>query len=72
MAYSSHYGPLLESPAARPRRKRTPLDVFRDHADRVDLEFSEYARDPRFIPGWFILPGVMLGAAIIMVLLSMA
>ena len=70
MAYSSPYGPLLEEPAARPRRK--PLDVFRDHADRVDLEFGEYARDPRFIPGWFILPGVMLGAAIIMVLLSMS
>ena len=29
----------------------------------VDLEFSDYARDPRVLSGWWIAPAVILGAA---------
>lgn len=31
----------------------------------VDAEFSDYGRDPRFLPGWFILPSVLAGAAVV-------
>ena len=26
-----------------------------------DLEFSEYGRDPRFLPGWWLAPVFILG-----------
>ncbi len=28
------------------------------HNDLMELEFSDYGRDPRFQSGWWILPGL--------------
>lgn len=35
-----------------PRETRFTMD---------DLESSDWGRDPRFLPGWYILPGFILG-----------
>jgi hypothetical protein len=71
MAYASPYGHVFDIPVVRPARKRATTNIFRDrtHADLIDLEFSEYGRDPRFVAGWFILPGVALGMAIVAALI---
>jgi hypothetical protein len=70
MAYASPYRHVFDIPIA-PTRKRATADVFRDrtHAELVDLEFSEYGRDPRFVAGWFILPGVVLGLGVVAALI---
>jgi hypothetical protein len=71
MAYASPYRHVFDIPVARLARKRITANVFRDraHADLIDLEFSEYGRNPRFPAGWFILPCVVLGMAIVAALI---
>jgi hypothetical protein len=71
MAYASPYRHVFDIPVAQPARKRATANVFRDraHADLIDLEFSEYGRDPRFASGWFLLPGVVAGMAIVAALI---
>ena len=49
---------ILPSASRRTRQAREA------HRDVIDLEFSDYGRDPRFMPGWWILPGVLIGAAL--------
>jgi hypothetical protein len=74
MAYAGHYHHQYDAQVARcrnaARKKRIPA-VFqdRDHISAMDLEFSEYGRNTRFVPGWFILPAAVLGMAIIAALL---
>ena len=50
----------LPSAYMKPRRTRD----LETQEDIIDLEFSEYGRDPRFLPGWWILPGMLLGTAL--------
>ena len=35
-----------------------------DLEDLIDFEFGDYGRDPRFVPGWWILPGICLSAVL--------
>jgi hypothetical protein len=35
----------------------------------LELEFSEMGRDPRFLPGWYILPLAAIGVVALLVLL---
>ena len=37
----------------------------RNRGELIDLEFSYYGRSPRFQHGWFILPALVTGMAII-------
>jgi len=37
----------------------------RRYVDLADLEFSEHGRDPRFLPGWWLLPALLLGSTCI-------
>jgi hypothetical protein len=46
---------LCFAPAARIRGERKRCGAVED------LEFSESGRDPRFLPGWFILPTLTMG-----------
>jgi len=69
MAYAGHFHHVFDAQVAR-CKKGAPKKVtafFRDRApiDPVDLEFSEYGRNSRFTPGWFILPAVVTGMAVI-------
>ena len=36
----------------------------------IELEFSEYKRDARFPAGWWIVPGVVTGAALLLIILA--
>jgi len=36
----------------------------------IELEFSEYKRDARFPAGWWIVPGVATGVALLLIILA--
>lgn len=65
MGYAGHYRHVFDVPAAR--RTRDVSAVFRDpaHVKLVELEFGNYGRNSRFVAGWYILPAVVTGMAII-------
>jgi hypothetical protein len=67
MAYAGHYHHQYDAQVARCRKPKRIPAVFqeREHISAMDLEFSEYGRNSRFMPGWFILPATVLGMAII-------
>ena len=68
MAYVHHYDHIHDVPLARrPRRRRETAEIFRDreYAELIDLEFSNVGRSPRFPAGWFILPAVVTGMAVL-------
>ena len=44
---------------------------FRRLYDPLDLEFSELGRNGRLLPGWYILPGIAMGAVTFMVLAAL-
>jgi len=49
---------ILPSASERPRR------AHQTQRNLIDLEFSDYGRDPRFLQGWWILPGLLVGAGL--------
>lgn len=59
--------PNFETP---PAWTASPPDAieFRRFCDLLDLEFSEFGRNGRLLPGWYILPGIVLGATTVAVL----
>lgn len=67
MAYVHHYDHAFDGPLSKRARRREPAQVFRsrEHSDLIDLEFSNVGRNPRFPAGWFILPAIMSGVAIL-------
>jgi hypothetical protein len=38
-----------------------------ESADLGELEFSEFGRDPRVLPGWWIAPAAFVGFAILVI-----
>lgn len=54
----------------RPSKAQRQAPAFRIQTaeDLIDLEFSDYGRDPRFLPGWWIVPA-LLGTVVIVSLL---
>ena len=68
--YHSHRHPVFGVPAARRGTKpEQPVpETFRRDTELIDAEFSEMGRSPRFLPGWYILPGVVLGVIIVVAL----
>jgi hypothetical protein len=70
MAYVHHYDHVFDVPlsnrAKRPKR-RNVSSVFCNPEDPAmsELEFSNYGRNPRFPAGWFILPAIVTGLAIV-------
>jgi hypothetical protein len=67
MAHVDSARHIFHIPPARVRSRRELASVFRkrEHVDLIDLEFSNYGRNPRFQPGWYILPAVVTGMAMI-------
>lgn len=49
----------LQTVLRRPRSDRS----FVPDSNLADLEFSDYGRDPRFAPGWWLAIGWALGLA---------
>ena len=48
-----------------PGQSATVHYLPRLYADLADLEFSELGRDPRFLPGWWLLPALLLSSTCI-------
>jgi hypothetical protein len=67
MAYVHHYDHIHDVPLARRPRRRETAEIFRgrEYAELIDLEFSNVGRNPRFPAGWFILPAIVTGMAIV-------
>lgn len=68
MAVASHFDRLLGDnivrfPARAPATTRLKREAL------LELEFSEIGRDPRFLPGWYILPFAAIGAGMLLFLL---
>jgi hypothetical protein len=64
MAEVHFYHPMFNARAAQARRVRGLLRT-RTQGELIDLEFSNYGRSPRFQHGWYILPALVTGMAII-------
>ena len=62
MAFAGTYDELFEIPAAGE-------SATHDHDALMELEFSDYGRDERFLPGWYILPSLVGGLLVITSLL---
>jgi len=63
MAEVHFYHPMGGAP------RRRAFSRKRKQGELIDLEFSNYGRNSRFQPGWYILPAVVTGMAIIAALL---
>jgi hypothetical protein len=37
-----------------------------------EFEFSEWGRDPRFLPGWFLIPGFAIASLMAILLIALA
>ena len=61
------YGPFVRSRRSARVHYLPPRDV----ADLAELEFGDYGRDPRFLPGWWILPGLLLGVPLMVWIVSL-
>jgi hypothetical protein len=58
---------------ARPRRSaRVRYLPPREVTDLAELEFGDHGRDPRFLPGWWILPTLLLGFALMIWIVSLS
>ena len=63
MAFAGTYDDVFEIPGAAGRAVRERPTI--DHDALMELEFSDYGRDPRFLPGWYILPSILGGLLVI-------
>ena len=48
-----------------PGQSATVHYLPRLYPDLADLEFSELGRDPRFLPGWWLLPALLVSSTCI-------
>ena len=61
MAFAGTYDDIFDIPAiAGPSNL-----AIQDYDALIDLEFSDYGRDGRFLPGWYILPSIVGGLLVI-------
>ena len=63
MAFAGTYDERFDIPAM------AGSNAIHDHDALMELEFSDYGRDARFLPGWYILPSVVGGLLVITALL---
>lgn len=49
--------------------ERAPAVRILDRDALMELEFSEVGRDPRFLPGWYILPSIFAGTLLLAALI---
>jgi len=63
MAEVHFYHPMFGP--AHVRHRTAGFARNRGQSELIDLEFSNYGRSPRFQHGWYILPAVVTGMAII-------
>ncbi len=59
MAFAGTVVEVFDIPAA------TRDSAICDDPALLELEFSDYGRDARFLPGWYILPSIVGGVLVI-------
>lgn len=64
MAFAGTYDEGFDVPAAA-----GSSTIIHDDDALIELEFSDYGRDHRFLPGWYILPSIVGGLLVITSLL---
>ena len=52
---SARSGLIIRQPSSEAQGPSSPT---RAAEGLVDLEFSDYGRDPRFLPGWWVVPAL--------------
>jgi len=57
---TAYYDGLFSAPLAASREKKR-LDAAQE-----ELEFSEYGRSPKFGPGWYIVPLLLIWPALLL------
>ena len=67
MAFAGTYDGVFDIPAVAGHPLLDP--AIRDDDPLLDLEFSEIGRDPRFLPGWYILPSIVGGLLVLTALI---
>jgi hypothetical protein len=68
MAVASFFDSVLDVGPERPFVPRTFAEIF-DHDALMELEFGDIGRDPRFLPGWYILPSIVGGLLVLTALI---
>jgi hypothetical protein len=68
---AQHTDVLERRPSVRHQPRKTTTQPREDLENLFNLEFSDYGRDPRFVSGWWMLPGLCLSAALIVWAASM-
>jgi hypothetical protein len=66
----SPYGHVFDIPVVRAARKLREEPGLSQQDRLVNCEFSEIGRDPHFPPGWYIIPGGILGGLLLVALLG--
>jgi hypothetical protein len=61
MAFAGTYDDVFDVPAMA----GSSDNAIRDLDSLIELEFSDYGRDARFLPGWYILPSIVGGLLVI-------
>jgi hypothetical protein len=61
MAFAGTYDDIFDIPAEAGSSDNTIQDLDA----LMELEFSDYGRDARFLPGWYILPSIVGGLLVI-------
>lgn len=65
MAFAGTYDDVFDIPAIAGQSDL----AIQDYDALIDLEFSDYGRDGRFLPGWYILPSIVGGLLVILSLI---
>jgi hypothetical protein len=63
MAFAGTCGDVFDIPGSAEHA------VCPDDDALIELEFSDYGRDARFLPGWYILPSIVGGLLVIISLI---
>ena len=66
------YRHVFDIPLARKAKAKKPAAPAQEKSEHellLECEFSEVGRDPRFPPGWYIVPGALLGVFVVLAVL---
>ena len=66
------HGARRKSPASARSKSNTAARRAAARQAIEDFEFSDWGRDPRFLPGWFLIPGFAIGAMVAILLIAVA
>jgi hypothetical protein len=57
--------PQFSPASARKLGQKRASEVCQSDDDIASLEFSDYGRSPRFVSGWWIMPGLLFSGVLL-------